>query len=74
MKGSARYNKYLEDYEKLKHLKVTLGIFENIDHFKFEIISLDDEKEEAIVRTVRSGVERKRTYHWIRKNLLRHKG
>jgi hypothetical protein len=63
-------NKYLEEFEKYKHIKVSPGLFElKNTSIKYEVLEVNEEKNEAIVKTVSSGNVATKTVHWCRKNL-----
>jgi hypothetical protein len=66
---SQRQIEYLQEYERLKHIEIIPGDYENISGIKFQILSVDKELETAKVKTVKSGVLNTRTLHWCRKNL-----
>lgn len=70
-KESNQYNKYLEEYNKYKHIVISPGIYKDKNKLslEYEISNIDLEKETATVTTAHSGVSKSRTLHWIRKNL-----
>ncbi len=70
MNGQQRY---LEEYEKYKHIQVNEGEYslKSNPTIKVMIMSINEEAERALVRTLKSGNERERTLHWCRKNLVR---
>lgn len=69
MKESQR--KYLEEYEKYKHISVTEGSYHIKDkpYLKYEVVSVDTEEEKAVI--VREGSKQIKTLHWCRKNLVK---
>lgn len=66
---SPRQQEYLKEYERLKHIEVLPGEYENNSGIYFEVLSVDKESETAEVKTIKSGLIQKRTLHWCRKNL-----
>jgi hypothetical protein len=67
---SQRQLEYLQEYERLKHIEVIPGDYENSSGIKFQILSIDKDSDTAQVKTVKSGLVKNRTLHWCRKNLL----
>ena len=69
MKESQR--KYLEEYEKHKHIKIALGTYSVKDrpYLIYEIISVDEDEDTAILQ--RGEITQTRTLHWCRKRLER---
>lgn len=61
--------KYLEEFEKYKHIQINLGDYKNKDGIEFEIVSISNET--ADVKTKKSGVIKTRTLHWCRKYLIK---
>ena len=59
--------KYLEEFEKYKHIEITPGEYVNKDGIGFRVLSINEDV--ATVQTIRSGMTRTRTLHWCRKNL-----
>jgi len=70
MSGQQRY---LEEYEKYKHIQLEEGEYamKSNPTIKVMIMSINEEAERALVRTLKSKNERERTLHWCRKNLVR---
>jgi len=64
--------KYLEEYEKYKHIKIKHEIYRlrSNRQIMYEVLDINDREEKAVVKSMASGVERERTLHWCRKNLL----
>jgi hypothetical protein len=64
--------KYLKEYEKYKDVQLTLGRYrlKSNQTVVFDILDIDEANEKALVRSVSTGIERKRTLHWCRKNLI----
>ena len=69
MKESQR--KYLEEYEKYKHIEISLGTYcvKNRPHLVYEIISVDQTGDTATLQ--REGATQVKTLHWCRKKLER---
>jgi len=69
MKESQR--KYLEEYEKYKHIKIEPGFYfvKDRTYLMYEIISVDKEKEIASLQ--RGDSIMTKTFHWCRKKLQR---
>ena len=67
MKESQR--KYLEEYEKYKHIKISPGSYFDKDrtYLVYEIISVDEDKEIAVLQ--RGDSTMTKTFHWCRKKL-----
>jgi len=65
--------KYLEEYEKYKHIPLENGEYymKSNPTIRVMIMSINEEAERALVKTIKSGNERERTLHWCRKNLVR---
>ena len=64
-------NKYLEEFEKYKHIKIEPGIFElKNTSIRYEVLEINEEKNEATVKTIASGNIMRKTLHWCRKNLI----
>jgi hypothetical protein len=65
--------KYLEEYEKYKHVQLEEGeyVMKSNPAIKVAIVSINEETERALIKTLKSGNERERTLHWCRKNLAR---
>jgi hypothetical protein len=63
--------KYLEEYEKYKHVQLILGEYRLKSNrtVVFSILNIEEASEKALIRSTASGVERERTLHWCRKNL-----
>lgn len=62
--------KYLEEFEKYKHIQISLGNYKNKDGIEFEIVRVSNEMAE--VKTKKSGVIKTRTLHWCRKYLIKY--
>ncbi len=64
--------KYLEEYEKYKYIKIENQIYtlKSNELILYEVVDISEREERATVRSVASGMERERTLHWCRKNLL----
>ncbi len=69
MKESQR--KYLEEYEKYKHIKIEPGLYSVKDrhYLTYEITSIDEENEIATLQRGNSTITK--TFHWCRKKLQR---
>lgn len=69
MNGQQRY---IEEYEKYKHIVVEPGEYylKSNPAISLIVVSVHEEIERAVVKTVKSGNERERTLHWCRKNLV----
>ena len=65
-------NKYLEEYEKYKHVKVVPQVYKlkSNENILYEVLEVDEIGEQVYLKTVRSKNERTRTLHWCRKNLI----
>jgi len=63
--------KYLEEYEKYKHIVVSPGVYQHRERsdIKYDVSDVDTKTEKATVRTIHSGVSKQRTLHWCRKYL-----
>jgi hypothetical protein len=72
MKESQR--KYLEEYEKYKHISITEGSYHIKDkpYLKYEVVSVDMEEEKAVIE--REDSRQTKTLHWCRKNLIKKGG
>ena len=70
-KMSKMKNKYLEEYEKYKHVTIEPRQYELRSNktIRYEVLSVDEEFEKVVIKTLSSGIERTRTLHWCRKNL-----
>ena len=70
---SENQKKYLEEYERLKHIIILPGIYskKNADNFKYEILSIDPVSDTAILNRVGGNLPQTKTLHWCRKNLVR---
>ena len=64
--------KYLEEYEKYKHIEVVPGEYylKSNPAISLVVVSICEDLTRAVVKTVKSGNERERTLHWCRKNLV----
>jgi len=65
-------NKYLQEYEKYKHINLQLdGLYEKKSRpgEKVKIIFIDEVYETALVRNLRTENTQNKTLHWCRKNL-----
>ena len=69
MKESQR--KYLEEYEKYKHIKIEPGSYFVKDriYLIYDIISVDEEEQIAVL--LRNNSTMTKTIHWCRKKLER---
>ena len=69
MKESQR--KYLEEYEKYKHIKIEPGFYfvKDRTYLVYDIISVDEDKEIAVLQREDSTMTK--TFHWCRKKLER---
>ena len=69
MNGQQRY---LEEYEKYKHIEIIPGEYHLKSNPTIKVIVLSVHKDiaRALVKTMKSGNERERTLHWCRKNLV----
>jgi hypothetical protein len=67
--------KYLKEFNKYKNRALYLGKYRLKDNPSIEMEILEfnlnpDLTGEALVKTISSGITRKRTVHWCRKNLV----
>lgn len=62
--------RYLEEYEKFKHIEIAPGLYSQ-NGIEFEIVSVDNEKDCATIKTIKSGVIKVKTLHWCRKKLIK---
>jgi len=69
MKESQR--KYLEEYEKYKHIKIEPGPYfvKDRTYLVYDIISVDEDKQIAVLQ--RDDSTMTKTLHWCRKKLER---
>lgn len=63
--------RYLEEYEKFKHIEIVEGIYANSRGIQYEVSNIDLENETATTTSMLNRYERARTLHWCRKNLKR---
>jgi len=63
--------KYLQEYEKYRHVKIEHRKYKlkSNGSIIYEILDISEDKDKAIIKSVASGMERERTLHWCRKNL-----
>lgn len=66
----SQLDKYREEYDKYKDIIVSEGEYRNKEGFAFYISDVDLDRQVANVRTVKSGVNKVKTLHWCRKNLV----
>jgi len=68
---SKNQQKYLEEYEKYKHILISEGEYHIRDktYLVYEVVSVNT-KEEAVV-IERNGSRTTKTLHWCRKNLVK---
>ena len=66
--------KYLEEYEKYKHIKIEHQLYRLKSNCSilYEVLDVDEHTQLVWIRTVASGAEKKKTLHWCRKNLVVH--
>jgi hypothetical protein len=64
--------KYLKEYEKYKDVQLILGRhrLKSNRTVVFDILDINEANEKVLVRSVSTGIERGRTLHWCRKNLI----
>ena len=64
--------KYLEEYERYKNVKIKHQTYKlkSNRNILYEVLDVDEAREKVIIKSIASGVERERTLHWCRKNLL----
>ena len=62
--------KYIEEYEKYKHIVVSPGDYKSNQGIPMEILSVNQENGMAEVKTKKSGVVFTKTLHWCRKYLI----
>ena len=68
---SKAQEKYLEEYEKYKNINITEDTYILRDtSIKYNILKIDKDNQTALVETVHSGIQRNKTLHWCRKNLI----
>lgn len=64
----SQQEKYKEEFEKYKHIALETGFYKQKNtFFEFEILSITDDWIE--IKAKHSGVIKKKTPHWCRKNL-----
>ncbi len=70
---SQNQQKYLEEYEKFKHIEVCPGIYtrKSRAHIQIQVESVNAEDEKVTMKTLSSGHRFVKTLHWCRKNLVR---
>ena len=68
-------NKYLEEYEKYKYVKITPQRYRLKSNkvIAYEVLEIDEKYERVYLRTVHSKHELTKTLHWCRKNLIEDK-
>jgi len=66
---SSAQQKYLEEYEKLKHVEIKPGKYVNKNKLSIEYDVFNVENDSADIKTLSSGEIKNKTLHWIRKNL-----
>ncbi len=77
---SPNQQKYLEEYERLKHIEISVGFYMwaaptnlplNLRNrgLYYEVLSIQG--EQATLKTLHSGAIQTKTLHWCRKNLIR---
>lgn len=66
-----RQEEFLAEYERLRNVIIEPGLYKTSQHISVEVISVNEEMQTAVVRTAKSGVEKERTLHWCRKNLVK---
>jgi hypothetical protein len=67
-------NRYLEEYEKYKHVQLVLN--ESYSKKtkvseKVQLIEIDETAQVAVVENLRTGNTQIKTLHWCRKNLIK---
>ena len=65
-------NKYLEEYEKYRHIRVFLREYRlrSNTRIMYEVLDIDEIAQRAILRNTKSGNIMEKTFHWCRKNLV----
>ena len=66
--------KYLQEYEKYKHIVLELGctyVKKSKAGEKIQIISIDKDNEKATLKNLRTENILTKTLHWCRKNLIK---
>tara|TARA_Y100000296_G_scaffold36897_1_gene42711 strand:+ start:5176 stop:5457 length:282 start_codon:yes stop_codon:yes gene_type:complete len=73
---SENQKRYLVNFEKLKNVKITPGMYtldSNIS-IVLEVVEVNEEEGKVLVKTVSSGHVRERTLHWCKKRLTKRPG
>ena len=70
---SQNQQKYLEEYEKFKHVEICPGIYtrKSRTHIQIQVESVNTDDEKVTMKTLSSGHRFVKTLHWCRKNLER---
>jgi len=69
---SENQRKYLEEFEKYKHVQLsTTDIYAKKSMITEKVIikNIDNKQNVAIIKNIRTGTEQQKTLHWCRKNL-----
>ena len=69
---SENQQKYLEEFEKYKHVRLSkseIYVKKSMITEKVILKKIDKKKKVAIIKNIRTGTEREKTLHWCRKNL-----
>ncbi len=63
--------KYLQEYEKYSHVKITPQRYrlKNNSSIQYDVLEVDEISEKVWLKTTNSGNEKTKTLHWCRKNL-----
>ena len=65
-----KQQKFIDGYNSLKNISMHIGEYKSDQFILMEIVSIDQEKQTAVVKTTKSGVEKVKTLHWCRKHLV----
>lgn len=68
---SQKQLQYEEEYLKYKDILITPGLYKSKQNIEHEVVSIDYDKELAMVTTIHSDFTKQRTLHWCRKNLVK---
>jgi len=62
--------KYLQEYEKFKHIVINKGEYHIKDklHLRYNVLNVDEESETVLLE--RNGSKITKTLHWCRKRLV----
>ncbi len=62
--------KYMEEYEKYKHIVINPGVYVNKNRpiVEYEVVSVG--VDQVVLKTVKTNHVTTKTLHWCRKNLI----